>query len=118
MEQQAKRGTATGGSGADPEEKWRRNGWQGRYAGGSAGSYFGGGQDSGTGTSTTGLSKALQQSLQVLGLPTSEVPSAETLRSAYRKLALAMHPDKPGGSKTAFQELQNAYEAVLKIVSS
>ena len=114
MEQQAKRGTATGGSGADPEEKWRRNGWQGRYAGGSAGSYFGGGQGSGT----TGLSKALQQSLQVLGLPASEVPSAETLRGAYRKLALAMHPDKPGGSKTAFQELQNAYEAVLKVVSS
>ncbi|CAK9020701.1 Hypothetical protein SCF082_LOCUS15016 [Durusdinium trenchii] len=55
--------------------------------------------------------------LKVLGFASHELPSAETLRSAYRKLALAMHPDKPGGSITAFQELQNAYEAVLKAVS-
>lgn len=117
MEQQAKRGTKPGGAGDDPEDRWRRNGWEGRYVGGSAGSYFGGGQASGSSGTSSELSKALQQNLQVLGFQSSELPSAETLRSAYRKLALAMHPDKPGGSKTAFQELQNAYEAVLKVVS-
>eukprot|EP00913_Durusdinium_trenchii_P002322 g2144.t1 len=101
MEQQAKRSSAG------------RNGWQGRYAGGSAGSYFGGSQEGERGSSC-GLSKGLQESLQVLGFASHELPSAETLRSAYRKLALAMHPDKPGGSITAFQERSNAYEAVLK----
>ncbi|CAJ1419710.1 unnamed protein product [Effrenium voratum] len=111
LEQQAKRGTGAG-QGADPEDGWRRNGWQGRYAGGSAGSFFGQGS-----SASPGLSKALEQHLKVLGLP-AELPSAEVVRSAYRKLALTVHPDKPGGSKTKFQELQNAYEAVLKAVSS
>lgn len=62
MEQQAKRGTkpGSGGAGDDPEDRWRRNGWEGRYAGGSAGSYFGGGQASGSSGTSSELSKALQ----------------------------------------------------------
>jgi len=120
----------------DWEDSWKRSGFHGRYAGGSAGSFFGGrgggaGGAGGRGTrsssggyqqqSGSSLSPELQRHLKVLGLsaaPKGQVPTAEAVRGAYRKLALQMHPDKPGGSKTAFQELQNAYEAVLSAAAS
>lgn len=34
--------------------------------------------------------------------------------SAYKKKRVELHPDKPGGSKEAFQELQDAWETVEK----
>ena len=36
----------------------------------------------------------------------------DTIKRAYRKLASLYHPDKEGGSKTKFQELQAAYEVL------
>eukprot|EP00929_Paragymnodinium_shiwhaense_P013592 TRINITY_DN121448_c0_g1_i1.p1 TRINITY_DN121448_c0_g1~~TRINITY_DN121448_c0_g1_i1.p1 ORF type:complete len:576 (+),score=105.27 TRINITY_DN121448_c0_g1_i1:69-1730(+) len=112
--------------GNDWEESWRQNGWQGRYAGGGAGGFFGGGGSGYSHRSSGGQSGGapgrvpadLQKHLSALGLPATPLPSADVVRSAYRRLALQAHPDKPGGSKTAFQELQNAYEAVLQAVGS
>lgn len=106
-----------------PEASWRKSGWQGRYTGGRAGDFFGQGGGS-TGASSGGgernapLTQALQRQLKVLGFADTTVtlPSADAVRGAYRRLALQAHPDKPGGSKTAFQDLQNAYEAVLSAV--
>jgi len=123
---QAQRGAGGGGSEAreDPEEGWRKSGWGGRYAGGSAGGFFGGGSrgggESGAYRGQASVSPELQRNLGVLGLAADSggaLPSEETVRQTYRRLALQAHPDKPGGSKTAFQELQNAYEAVLKAIS-
>lgn len=120
-----------------PEAAWRRSGWQGRYAGGAAGGFFGrgsgsaGGPGRGRGHGSSGSSgyggraapspPELQLHLRALGLATDArgaLPSAEVVRGAYRRLALQAHPDKPGGSKTAFQELQNAYEAVLSAAAA
>lgn len=124
-------GTGNSGAGGDeggdgPEASWRRNGWHGRYPGGGAGNYFGGsasqghsrGREGGYGSTVT---SAVQQHLQILGLSLDvrgKLPTAEAVRASYRRLALQAHPDKPGGSKTAFQALQNAYEAVLAAVSA
>jgi curved DNA-binding protein CbpA len=38
----------------------------------------------------------------------------ESLRSRYLELAVIHHPDKPTGSKEAFQQLQAEYEAAIK----
>lgn len=38
--------------------------------------------------------------------------SPDTIKRAYRKLASLYHPDKEGGSKTKFQELQAAYDTL------
>eukprot|EP00930_Biecheleria_cincta_P034451 TRINITY_DN23812_c0_g1_i1.p1 TRINITY_DN23812_c0_g1~~TRINITY_DN23812_c0_g1_i1.p1 ORF type:complete len:539 (+),score=104.27 TRINITY_DN23812_c0_g1_i1:70-1686(+) len=107
----------TGNQAEDAEGNWRRNGWQGRYAGGRGAGFFGGsGSAAGGYSSSTGITPALQRHLQVLGLSVEgSLPSQDVVRGAYRKLALQAHPDK-GGSKSAFQELQNAYEAVLSAV--
>jgi len=114
-------GAGSGNQANDAEENWRRDGWQGRYAGGRGAGFFGG---SGRGSSaaggysrSTGITPALRHHLQVLGLSAEggSLPSQDVVRSAYRKLALQAHPDK-GGSKSAFQDLQNAYEAVLSAV--
>ncbi|CAE7540897.1 unnamed protein product [Symbiodinium natans] len=97
---------------SDPEESWRRQGWNGRNAGAYyAGSFPGAGAQAQA--PQPSLSPTLQQHLQVLELPTSSLPTSDALRSAYRRLALQQHPDK-GGSTSAFQALQNAYEALLK----
>jgi len=34
----------------------------------------------------------------------------EALRQAYRRLAMQVHPDKPGGDKELFQAIRQAYE--------
>lgn len=38
--------------------------------------------------------------------------SSDEIKKAYRKLASLYHPDKEGGSKVKFQELQQAYEVL------
>ena len=58
----------------------------------------------------------LGQHLSTFGLATGAdggLPKADDVRKAYRRLALSVHPDKPGGSKETFQQLQTAYKAVL-----
>merc|ERR1712032_1198675 len=104
--------------GNDFEGGWQRSGWKGRYTGGFFGS---GGRSGGAGGSRGVVNQALQQQLQVLGLAadaSGNLPTEGVVRSTYRKLALQAHPDKPGGSKIAFQELQNAYEAVLSAIAA
>merc|ERR1712032_1016067 len=98
--------------------------------GGRAGDFFGGSSSGGQGYARGGgsaggrnpsLSAALQGHLRVLGFTVTSagaLPDAEAVRGAYRRLALQAHPDKPGGSKAAFQELQNAYEAVLSAIEA
>jgi diphthamide biosynthesis protein 4 len=53
---------------------------------------------------------ASQTHYQVLCVPTTS--TVEELRAAYHSRALACHPDKPGGSASAFQALQLAWEVV------
>nr|WP_281267986.1 DnaJ domain-containing protein [endosymbiont GvMRE of Glomus versiforme] len=48
-----------------------------------------------------------------MGLTPSYTP--DDLKRNYRKLSLRHHPDK-GGTKEKFQELQNAYETLVKIL--
>lgn len=45
------------------------------------------------------------------------VQSLDELKRMYHKLAMEMHPDK-GGTKKAFQELQNQYEKVFEKVKN
>jgi curved DNA-binding protein CbpA len=40
--------------------------------------------------------------------------SEKEITKKYRKLALSRHPDKPGGTKEAFQILVSAYELLIK----
>lgn len=48
---------------------------------------------------------------EVLGV--SKNASADEIKKAFRKLAVAHHPDKEGGNETKFKEINEAYE-VLK----
>jgi len=115
--------------GDDPESSWRRDGWHGRYTGEAPGGFFSSGSRSSTGGSSKHnrrsvlpqRSPELQRHLSILGITidaNEPLPCADIVRSAYRRLALQAHPDKPGGSKVAFQELQNAYEAVLSAIAA
>ena len=52
-----------------------------------------------------------QQHYNTLGL-NSNATNAEITR-AYRKLALIHHPDKPTGNVQKFQEINNAYHALM-----
>eukprot|EP00927_Polykrikos_kofoidii_P069073 TRINITY_DN6446_c0_g7_i1.p1 TRINITY_DN6446_c0_g7~~TRINITY_DN6446_c0_g7_i1.p1 ORF type:complete len:764 (-),score=153.33 TRINITY_DN6446_c0_g7_i1:167-2458(-) len=45
---------------------------------------------------------------EVLGVPRNATP--DEMRKAYRRLALKVHPDKPGGDVKAFQMLSQAFE--------
>lgn len=53
-------------------------------------------------------------SLEKLGLPATA--SENQVRSAYRRLAQQLHPDK-GGSHEAFQQLQVDYQEALEEAS-
>lgn len=50
----------------------------------------------------------LHRAYRVLGLP--EGATLEEARQAYRRLALELHPDRPGGSVEAFARLEAAYK--------
>mmetsp|Transcript_131920 Transcript_131920/g.328990 ORF Transcript_131920/g.328990 Transcript_131920/m.328990 type:complete len:439 (+) Transcript_131920:73-1389(+) len=106
----------------DWEESWQQSGFKGRYPGGFFGDRNGARSSGGrSGSSRGGSGSAnvakFRSHLEKLGLAADAqggLPSAEVVRKAYRARALEVHPDKPGGSKVAFQELQNAYEELLK----
>jgi len=57
-----------------------------------------------------------QESLLLLGINEDEGITAERLKAAYRAASLRAHPDKPGGSKEAFDEVVRAYKYVEKIL--
>ena len=48
--------------------------------------------------------------LTTLGL--SEGADGDAIKAAYRKQALKLHPDKPGGDEAAFKKMQGAYDAL------
>lgn len=52
---------------------------------------------------------------EILGVPESATSSE--IISAYRKLSLKLHPDKPGGSNAKFQELSKAYKCLKEAES-
>jgi hypothetical protein len=54
---------------------------------------------------------------EVLGVPHDRA-TRESVRARYRKDALRLHPDKPGGSKAAFQELQWAYTVAMGVLDA
>ena len=52
----------------------------------------------------------MRQVLQILGfLEYNSVPRMKDVVKMFRKMALKMHPDKPGGSTEQFQVLQEAF---------
>lgn len=53
---------------------------------------------------------------EVLGIITSGPVTAENVTAAFRRLAVTMHPDKPGGSHEAMAELVRARDAALREV--
>ena len=53
----------------------------------------------------------MQANYDVLGVKRTATDAE--VRSAYRKLALKHHPDKPGGDEELFKTLTTAYEAVM-----
>ena len=54
--------------------------------------------------------------LEISDVPVTEL-TIHKVRSAFNRLALAKHPDKAGGSTSAFQELLSAYNKVLRYLS-
>lgn len=57
-----------------------------------------------------------QEALELLGVDESETLTYERLKAAYKRASLSAHPDKPGGSAAAFDELNRAYVYVGKIL--
>jgi len=109
----------TGNDGKDPESSWHRSGFEGPYRGGFRGNQASGeaGHASRFSNRVGALSADLRRHFAVLGFSINgpaDLPPIAAVRKAYRSLALTLHPDKPNGSKMAFQELQTAYEAVLR----
>ena len=41
--------------------------------------------------------------------------TAEEMKRAYRKVTLASHPDKPGGSEEAFSRVSAAYKVLARL---
>ena len=52
----------------------------------------------------------MQNLYEILAIECSALPIA--VRSAYRRRALATHPDKPGGSAVVFRKIVSAFEVL------
>ena len=52
----------------------------------------------------------MQDHYKTLGVDRNATP--DSIKKAYRKLASLYHPDKEGGSKTKFQEVEEAYRTL------
>jgi DnaJ domain len=61
--------------------------------------------------------KGFRQWHAVLGVPHDRA-TRESVKARYRKDALRLHPDKPGGSKVAFQKLQWAYATAMSVLDA
>ena len=55
--------------------------------------------------------KTFRSDFEVLGV--SDLASAEEIKKAFRTLSKTLHPDS-GGNENDFQELQGAYERIVK----
>jgi len=51
--------------------------------------------------------------LKVFGFDLNSRPTNEEIKARYRKLAILLHPDKPGGDESKFIELNNANESLM-----
>ena len=51
--------------------------------------------------------------LRVFGFEPNARPTNEEIKARYRKLAILLHPDKPGGDEKKFIELNNANESLM-----
>lgn len=60
---------------------------------------------------------SLQNAYEVLGLNPNDWDkyTAQDLKDAYKRLAVQVHPDKPGGSQQQFEAVYDAYKAVLSL---
>jgi hypothetical protein len=52
----------------------------------------------------------------ILGI--NKTASRKEINTAFKRASLKAHPNKPGGSKNAFQKLGQAYNAAIKILES
>ena len=52
---------------------------------------------------------------QLFGLP--QQATAEQIRQRYRELALAFHPDRRGGDQSLMQEINAAYQRLLRVLA-
>ena len=71
-------------------------------------------QLSGLKASLTMQLKDLQDSRAFLALGLSSDATDDDIKKAYRTLAIRLHPDKPGGDTARFQQLQDAYQEIMK----
>ena len=64
------------------------------------------------------MNQEIRALLVVLGLKSDIecIPLMKEVRRQFLKLSIEKHPDKPGGTKEAFQELKDAYDRVGKII--
>ena len=87
----------------------RRQAAQGNHGGGS-GEYSHAEEDNPEGNGGGGSGGGNADYYNVLGVPTDATEAQ--LKRAYRIKSLKAHPDKPGGSVTAFQLVATAYETL------
>lgn len=57
-----------------------------------------------------------QECLALLGINEEDGITVERLKAGFRAASLRTHPDKPGGSKDAFDEVVKAHEYIKKIL--
>ena len=60
----------------------------------------------------------MQNDLELLKIDNSENLTVRYVTSKYKKMAKVVHPDKQGGKKQNFQELQQAYKRLIKYIES
>ena len=58
----------------------------------------------------------MRRLLVLLGFPQDlqELPSLPDIKQHFRRECLRKHPDKPCGDNTAFQELHEAYNKIIR----
>ena len=49
------------------------------------------------------------------GKKADDLPSMQEIRLHFKKECLLRHPDKPGGSKEAFQQLLRDYDQLIRL---
>ena len=58
----------------------------------------------------------LKEDLAILGIKPGSNLTSRLLTISFKKLAKIHHPDKSGGTKEAFQKLQNAYDRLTAMI--
>ena len=58
----------------------------------------------------------VKDDLMIMNIDDSQELTKHHVTAQYKKLAKQRHPDKNGGTKEAFQELQNAYKRIIKFI--